>query len=145
MALEDPVAVYNAANNVEAQLVKVMLVESGVEAFAIDDVSTVGYWMFGILPVIHKPQVFVNRCDVDRAQPILKEYEAQVAARETRSRNVATSTASPIEVVCEECHASTSFPAAQRGSVQICPRCGGYVDVGEIDPFWLEHDQGDAS
>lgn len=37
----------------------------------------------------------------------------------------------PIEVLCEECGERTSFPAAQRGSVQECPHCGTFLDVGE--------------
>jgi Putative prokaryotic signal transducing protein len=148
MALRDPVAVYDAANNVEAQLVKMFLVESGVEAFALEDVSLVGYWMFGILPEIHKPQVFVNKADVERALRLLEEYESQAAERERLSRAVDAGKALPIEVACEECSESTSFPSSQRGSVQMCPRCGAYVDVGgvdEADAFWLEHEGTDEA
>jgi hypothetical protein len=50
MALQNPVAVYNASSNVEAQLLRSLLAESGIEAFAIDDVSQVGTWVFGLLP-----------------------------------------------------------------------------------------------
>ena len=68
MELRDPVAVYNAATNVEAQLIKVLLTEVGIEAFASEDSSLVGYWMFGILPEIHKPQVWVSAKDRERAR-----------------------------------------------------------------------------
>jgi len=148
MVLQDPVAVYDAANNVEAQLVKMFLVESGVEAFAVEDVSLVGYWMLGILPEIHKPQVFVNKADVERALRLLAEYESQAAERERLSREADAATASHIKVACEECGATTSFPSSQGGSVQMCPRCGGYVDVGEVDEadaFWLEREGTDES
>lgn len=39
--------------------------------------------------------------------------------------------AARVDVRCEECGKETKFPAAERGSVQNCPHCGAYVDVGE--------------
>ena len=63
MALEDPVAVYNATNNIEAHLVKMWLVDAGIEAFVLEDLSTAGIWMFGALPEIHKPQVWISKAD----------------------------------------------------------------------------------
>ncbi len=42
MALHDPVAVDNAANNVEAHLLGDMLVKAGAEAFVTEDVAQVG-------------------------------------------------------------------------------------------------------
>jgi hypothetical protein len=39
MALRDPVAVYNAANNVEAAFVRDGLIAAGVEAYVIEDLS----------------------------------------------------------------------------------------------------------
>lgn len=38
VALRDPVAVFNADTNVEAQLVRTLLVDAGVEAFVVEDV-----------------------------------------------------------------------------------------------------------
>jgi hypothetical protein len=38
-----------------------------------------------------------------------------------------------VEVVCEECGCRASFPAQERGTVQECPKCGAYVDVGGED------------
>ena len=143
MALRAPVVAYDAATNVEAQLIKMLLVEAGVEAFALEDVSVVGLWMAGTLPEIHKPQVYVDKSDLDRARPILQDYELQAANRERQSQGSDTAPASHIEVECEECGESTLFPSSQRGSVQICPRCGGHVDVGEVDDgdaFWIGHD-----
>jgi hypothetical protein len=50
MELNDPVAVYDAAANVESHIVAMFLVEGGVNAFATVDHSLVGLWMFGTLP-----------------------------------------------------------------------------------------------
>jgi hypothetical protein len=140
MAIEEPVAVYNAATNVEAHLVKMQLVEAGIEAFVVEDLSTGGLWMFGLLPGIHKPQVWVKRSDVERAQPLLADHVQHPAERQPAGARAPGEPGPPIEVVCEECGHKSSFPADQRGSVQDCPHCGAYVDVGEIDPFWLDKD-----
>lgn len=51
-----------------------------------------------------------------------------------------------VQVTCEECGKASSFPAAQRGTVQDCPHCGASVDV-EADVFsgeWSEEDEGIA-
>ena len=137
MALRDPVAVYNAANNLEAVFVRDALVAAGVEAFFVEDVSQVGVWAFGLIPEIHKPQVWVDRSDVER-KPVLDEFERR--SRELRPEDAKEQTGSQAEVVCEECGRTTSFPAAQSGSVQQCPHCGAYVDVvdGEQPDDWEE-------
>jgi Putative prokaryotic signal transducing protein len=144
MALQDPVAIYNAANNIEAQLVKLWLVESGIEAFVLEDLSTAGIWMFGALPEIHKPQVWISQSDLDRARPILDQYEQEVAERNRVGQPTGADTGSPIEVICDDCEKKSLFPANQRGTIQDCPACGAFVDVGEVDesdPFWLESDE----
>ena len=66
MALQNPAAVYDAANDVEAQLICNLLNETGIEAFATTDAQV------GQFP---KPQVWVDRSSIDRAKPILQDYE----------------------------------------------------------------------
>jgi hypothetical protein len=131
MALRDPVAVYNAANNLEAHFIRNALLSSGIDAFVTEDVSQVGTWVFGLIPEIHKPQVWVERTDIERAKPILEDYERRCAQRRNADTDAATEEGSPIEVACEACGRHTTFSASQRGSVQQCPNCGAYVDVGE--------------
>lgn len=131
MALNDPIAAYNAGNNLEAHLVCGVLIEAGINAMVIEDVSQVGAWIGGLVPEIHKPQVWIERADINRAKPVLDEYERRAAAR--RATNAGTA-AETIEVMCEECGKPSKFPAAQKGSVQSCPHCQAFVDVGdEVD------------
>jgi hypothetical protein len=139
MALRDPVAVYNAANNLEAIFVRDALIAAGVAAFFIEDVSQVGTWVGGLISEIHKPQVWVDRADIERAKPVLDEFERR--ANELRDAGAEGGARGPtIEVVCEECSCRASFPATQRGSVQQCPDCGAYIDVdeGEAVTEWEE-------
>jgi hypothetical protein len=133
MALRDPVAVYNAANNVEAHFVRDALLGQGIEAHVIEDVSQVGVWLLGLVPEIHKPQVWVEREDVERAKPILDDYERRTAELRAAEVPGEPTEERPIEVVCDECGQVASFPAVQRGSVQQCPNCRAFVDVGAAD------------
>jgi hypothetical protein len=131
MPLQEPVAVYTAANNVEAHVVCNILNDEGIEAHVTDDVSQAGVWMFGLLPGIHRPQVWIDRSNVDRAKPILEDYEDRLLERQEADRQNVVAGEATVKADCEECGRSSVFPAAQRGTVQDCPHCGAYVDVGD--------------
>ena len=128
MNLKDPVPAYNGADTVEVHILQNMLDDAGIEAFVMEDESPVGIWMGGLIPEIHKPQVWIERVDIERAKPILDEYERLIAERRAADAEADTKV-EPIKVTCDECHAETTFPHAQIGSVQLCPACGAYVDV----------------
>jgi hypothetical protein len=142
LALRDPIAVYDAATNVEAQLIKLALNEAGVEAFAAEDVSTAGIWMFGTLPGINKPQVWISSEDRDRALAVLQEYERGNAERYRAAGQRKRHLGPEIEVLCEDCGRTAKFPSSQHGSIQDCPHCGAYVDVVAIgeDPHTSSDD-----
>lgn len=125
MALQDPVAVYTAATNVEAHVIARMLEESGVEASAVEDASGVSLWAFGTLSY-HKPQIWVSRADQERARQLLADYERDHAERRRESLD-----GDPISVTCEECGKVTFFLPKDKGTVQECSHCHAYVDVGD--------------
>src|SRR5262245_14784229 len=37
-----------------------------------------------------------------------------------------------LQMVCDGCAAVVTFPAAEQGTVQECPHCGGYLDIPEV-------------
>jgi hypothetical protein len=139
MALGDPVAVYCPANNVEANLVKLALINSGVQAFVTEALPEAQGWLLGTLTDIDRPQVWVDRADIERAKPILAEYERRASEHGDAASGDAAA-GPPIEVVCEECGQRSSFLPAQRGSVQVCPHCNAYVDIGgdEVPEDWTQ-------
>ncbi len=146
MKLTDPIAAYNAQSNTEAQLVQRFLESKGVQACATEDNSLVGHWMFGNLPEIHKPQVWVSRADAERAGQLLSEYERLRADRDGDRKADEPKT---IEVTCEECDRPSTFAGALDGTVQECSHCGAYVDVGEFrwpeeGDFGDDEEQGEA-
>lgn len=130
MALKDPFAAYDAADNVEAQLVCGLLTDAGIEAAVVEDMSQAGLWVGGTIAGIHKPQVWIERHEAQRAQPVIATYERRLAERRAAERTAGV-VGLPIDVTCEKCGRRSTFPAAQLGTIQNCPHCLAYVDVGE--------------
>jgi len=126
MGLTEPVAVYNAGTNMEAVVVCEALNASGIEAHVVEDASPAGMWMFGLLPEIHRPQVWVERANVAAAEEVLAKYEQ---GRQQDAAKVRASTLIPAQ--CEECGKHLVFTADREGAIETCPVCGAYVDVGE--------------
>ncbi len=127
MALVDPVKIYVGTSNVQAQMICRLLEASGVEAFASEDCSPYGLWLGGTVAGVFDAGVFVSRADADRAIAIIREQE-RLEIERSRSRGA------ELETTCEECGQSITFPAAQRGTVQDCPHCGAFLDVGGTEP-----------
>jgi hypothetical protein len=132
MALLDPFAAYNADSNFEAHLVCGLLHDAGIEAAVIEDVS-VGVGRGGLARDLHNSTVWIERADIERVRPVLTDYEKRAAARRAADQGTSGVIGPPVEVVCEECGKRSEFPAAQNGSVQNCPHCRAYVDVGGDD------------
>jgi hypothetical protein len=143
MALHDPVAIFTASTNARAQALCHLLGRSGVEAHVTEDFSLVGLWVGGTLPGIHSPKVWVDRADAERAAAILQEHQQRES--ELQADPASTADQEQVQTVCEECGRFIAFPASQRGSVQECPHCRAYVDVGpEQEAGDWEEDQGES-
>jgi hypothetical protein len=115
MTPPDPVPIYTAQNDAEAQLLANALLALGVKE---------GAWTRRT-----RAQVWVNRADIDKAKPVLDGFERRQAQRRVGGADEATA-GPPLEVACEKCGRYATFPAAQRRSAQECPHCGAYLDVG---------------
>ena len=46
-----------------------------------------------------------------------------------------------IQMQCEGCGKTVTFPATELGTVQECPECGGYLDVPELTRVPTVYDQ----
>lgn len=137
-ALVDPVLAYTANGNLEAHSVVTWLESYGVRSYAVEDNSGVSLFAFGTISQFHKPQVFVNKADLPQAGELLRQFENQ---RDKRRADL--NDAPPLTSECEECGASSEFPASQDGTTQNCPKCNAFMDVGLFD--WPDDfDFGDA-
>ncbi len=128
MALRDPVVAYTAKDNTDAVLLAGLLAQSGIDAFAIEDLSPVGLAWFGNLAEIHRPQVWVERCDLARARVFLEDYEARRQAEHRIDPS-----AGQLVTVCPACRHPGRYPVSLRGKCGECPKCGEFVDVGGPD------------
>jgi len=142
------VEVYRAKNGVQAHLFVTALEEAGIKAeiqgttfhpasqTAASLISDSAAWW-------DAPRILVFAEDAERAGQLLLEWEAR-----ERKKEQETEASPPIEAVCEKCGRSSSFPASQRGSVQDCPHCAAYIDVGDEDSpddaDWGEAEADDA-
>jgi hypothetical protein len=127
------VEVYRAKNATQAHMLATALEEAGIKAevqgeslntlslTAVNLISDAPLWWAA-------PRILVMEEDAERAGQLLLEWESRerIKAQETEGMP-------PVEAVCENCGRQCSFPAVQRGSVQQCPQCGGYIDVGDED------------
>jgi hypothetical protein len=130
MTISDPVPIYRAATNMQAHLLCGHLEQNGIDAHVVEDNSINGGWLFGLLPQVHKPEVCVDRRNREQARLLIEAFERSERERQARQNSVPIETEF-VAVVCEECGAKTPFPASQLGTLQECPRCSAYVDVGE--------------
>lgn len=126
MGLVDPVKVYAGTSNVEAQMIYRLLQSAGVEAFAGEDISPAGIWMGGTIPGVFDAGVYVSRADAEQAIALIRQHERLEAVR-------CGAQGTEVETTCDECGKTATFPAVQRGTVQNCPHCGAYLDVGSGD------------
>lgn len=127
-SLATPTLAYTADGNLEAHSVVTWLQSNGVRAYAVEDNSGVSLFAFGTISQFHKPQVFVDQCDLNSAGELLRQFEAQRDRRRTKFDD-----SPPIDSECEECGVTSEFPAAQNGTTQNCPKCNSYMDVGSFD------------
>ena len=136
MDFTKPVKVYTAATNLDAHVIVEMLENAGVPAHVVEDQSGASLWAFGTISQFHKPIIWVDAVNQERATALIREYEEKQLARRR-----AESDAADIQVVCEECGQSSKFPGSLNGTTQNCLHCHAYVDVGELS--W-EDDFGSA-
>ena len=138
MNFEKPVVAYTADSNYDTHLIVEFLRDKGVTAFAVEDQSLAGVWAFGTLPQIHKPAVWVEEVDLDRANVAIAAFEEERAGLRHPSHALGD-----IQVNCEECGRDSTFAGSLHGTIQVCPHCQAYIDVGEM-PDLEEGLDGDA-
>ena len=129
MSEQEVVEVYRAKNYLQASLLAQTLNEIGIEAHVHEGADRSGATeSLGTAPWTDAPRILVFADQAELARQILLGWEEQKREEEARAAE-----GPPIDVVCEKCGKTTSFPGSQRGSVHNCGHCNAFVDVGEID------------
>jgi len=108
--LASPVCVHIGRTNVDAHLKAILLNEAGISAHAVDDISNAGYFALGAIGLIHRPQVYVDRSQLERAREFLARYE------DSRPRET-------LAAFCFHC----GLPLLEDPSPRFCPHCHGQL------------------
>jgi predicted RNA-binding Zn-ribbon protein involved in translation (DUF1610 family) len=112
--LESPVRAHIARTNADAQLLAILLRNSGIPAVAVDDISMAGYFALGTISNIHRPEVFVSRKDLPAARTLLAAHFANQNKGE-------------VPPYCHHC--GSELPAESIG--QSCPECGNDLSMND--------------
>ena len=49
-----------------------------------------------------------------------------------------------VTATCEDCGKSSGVAAAKMGTTEVCPHCGGYMDIPDPEEDWSDVDFGEA-
>lgn len=128
MELKDPIVIYTGESNNDAWAAMRYLDARGVEAYVVENNSAATFTVFGGIPGIHQPQVYVSKEDAPHAKEMLDQF---IALAIKRNQNLPTK----IQAECEKCHKVTEFSSSLDGTVQMCPHCRAYMEVGEFEDF----------
>jgi hypothetical protein len=139
--VHDPVAVFTAETSVEAHFLRNLLADAGIEAHASGDLPGVSEG--GLTADASAPQVWVDREDAPLALRVIDDYEQRCAERRGETDDAADGAFA--EAVCDACGERSFFPAALHGTVQNCPHCNAYVDVGDDAGEDIGEDSGEDS
>jgi hypothetical protein len=125
MLYRDPKCVFVASTFAQADVVAGWLQEHGIRAEVMNR-ETHGGLISPLLTSATGVEVWVgNPEQAPEAIRLLGEQELGLFTRKQSGP--------PLEVVCEECGRSSTFPAEEQGSVQNCPHCSAYLDVEPAD------------
>ena len=125
MSYRDPKCVFVASNFGQANVVAGWLQGQGIPADVMNR-ETAGGLGSPLLAATTGVEVWVmDPAQTAEAIRLLGDHALELVTNKP--------TGPPLEVVCEECGQTSTFPAQQRGSVQNCPHCSAYLDVEPAD------------
>ncbi len=143
MAIKDPVALCNVATSEEAKGICQILGREGIEATVTEDATTSPN---GEATGGDRPRVIVDKESLQLATEFLHGFAQAQTLFRSRAGNEASAQAF-VTCICEECGQSSTFTSTVMGSVQECPHCGKFMDVGAAgdDLDWGEPEADELS
>jgi len=122
----DQICVCTASSLEEADIAVAWLAGEGIEAYVKDRHLLGTYaWITSAIAPRGVEVVVFDQSLAARAVDLLQERQAALSAA------LADAPRTPVEATCENCDATSTFPAPSRGRVENCPKCGAYMDVPE--------------
>jgi hypothetical protein len=116
-----------AANNITAEIAPVAPVESSA--------------LTGMIDAPEEFPILVNdEKKAEEARQLLAIAENKAAVHAAASKRAART--GTVTATCEDCGKASEWPAAVMGTTEICPHCGGYMDIPDPDEDWSDVDFG---
>ena len=131
MELHDPVAIYTAASDLEAYEIVELLQGAEIPAQVIEDMNLLD----GLNPPVHAAKVWVASADLERATAVTQEYEARVQQRDLVHHVPVDLNSEWIDARCDKCGTVTRYAPIQKGTVENCPNCYAFMDIGSDVDF----------
>lgn len=128
MEFENPSRLNVAIDIHEAYLLKIRLADFGIPAVTVED----------YLQAV--PEIWVSESRLEEAWEVIWKFEESRTAQREKEKN-AERTWRMIDAVCETCGETTQYAEEFEGKVEVCPKCGDFVDVGAVE--WNEADYAD--
>lgn len=131
MELHDPVAIYTAASDLEAYEIVELLQGAEIPAQVIEDMNLLN----GLNPPVHAAKVWVSSRDLERATAVTQAYEARIQQRELVHHVPVDLQSEWIDARCDKCGTVTRYSPIQKGTVENCPNCYAFMDIGSDVDF----------
>lgn len=86
------------------------------------------------------PVVVTDPAKTKAALDLLATAQTMAAVKAVRERRA--NRTGTVSAVCEDCGKASEWPAQAQGTTEVCPHCGGYMDIPDPDEDWSGVDFG---
>ena len=91
-------------------------------------------------PADEFPVVVTDASKLTAARDLLATAQTVAAVKAVRDRRA--NRTGTIAATCEDCGKSSDWSAQAMGTTEVCPHCGGYMDIPDPDDDWSGVDFG---
>ena len=138
----DPRIVFVAENAHLAEAVIQLLVANGLPAELAEAAPQEASALTGVseTPAEEFPIVVTDAAKAKDARELLASALGRSALQAVREKRLART--GTVTAACEDCGKASEWPATAMGTTEVCPHCGGYMDVPDPDEDWSGVDFG---
>jgi hypothetical protein len=86
------------------------------------------------------PILVTDPKQADDARQLLTSAEKMAVMRASVEKRAART--GTVTATCEDCGKPSDWPATAMGTTEVCPHCGGYMDIPDPDDEWSDVDFG---
>jgi hypothetical protein len=142
MIYRDPKCVFVGKDGASANMIAGILDGAGFPAQVMNEATLGGFeGITGLVPGFSHKGVEVWVLNPEHAEPAKAFLDEEIKAAEAEKARRASRTGT-VTATCEDCGKASEWPAGTMGTTEICPHCGGYMDIPDPDEDWSDVDFG---